>query len=91
MLLWMAEETAAKARAAILSLVTARGQGKTICPSEAARRIEPDAWRDLMPAVHQEARRLALEGAVTIYRSGAPVDPHTVKGVYRLGLAAGQD
>jgi hypothetical protein len=32
------------------------------------------------------AVRLALDGRITIYRKGKPVDPNDFKGVYRLGL-----
>lgn len=73
-------------RDAILSLVAARGPGKTICPSEAARAVSDDKWRKLMPDVRAEAVRLAKAGEIAIYRKGRPVDPADFKGVYRLGL-----
>ena len=75
-------------RELILSLVAARGPGKTICPSEVARTLEKDekAWQGLMHRVRQQAVKLAEEGAIAIYRKGKPVDPQTFKGVYRLGM-----
>jgi len=69
-----------------MTLVSARGVGKTICPSEAARAVSPEAWRSLMGEVRAEAVRLAKSGNIVIYRKGKPVDPESFKGVYRLGL-----
>lgn len=74
----------------ILALVADRGEGKTICPSEAARAIggsHPDGWGPLMIPVRRAAVRLAHAGRIVIYRKGKPVDPDDFKGVYRLGLA----
>ncbi len=73
-------------REAILTLVGARGTGRTICPSEAARAVSADRWRALMPHVRAEAVRLARDGDIAIYRKGRAVDPDNFKGVYRLGL-----
>jgi hypothetical protein len=75
--------------AAILDLAHARGPGKTICPSEAARRLDPDAWRALMPAVREAAARLQDQGRITVTQRGRPVDPRTAKGPIRLGLPPG--
>ena len=76
---------------AILALVSQKGAGKTICPSEAARHVSEDKWRRLMPDVRAEAVRLARSGKISIYRKGRPVDPDDFKGVYRLGLPAGPE
>ncbi len=76
---------------AILRLVAARGPGKTICPSEAARALggpHPDGWGPLMPPVRKAAVRLAHRGQLVILRKGRPVDPDNFKGVYRLALPA---
>ena len=75
--------------ATILDLVAARGPGKTICPSEAARALiggDPDRWGPLMPDVRRVAVRLMKEGRVVIRRKGRPVDPDDFKGVYRLSV-----
>ena len=75
------------AREAILSLVGARGAGKTICPTEAARSLSEKLWRKVLPDIRAEAVRLHKAGAIAIYRKGKPVpDPDSFKGVYRLGL-----
>jgi hypothetical protein len=69
----------------ILDLVRARGPDKTICPSEAARRLDPDAWRALMPAVREAAATLQDQGRIAVTRRGRPVDPLAAKGPIRLG------
>jgi hypothetical protein len=75
-------------RAAILDLCMERGQGKTICPSEAARRAAGDGgdWRSLMGPVRQVAVELSREGQISIYRKGRPIEPAQMRGVIRLGL-----
>ena len=74
--------------ATILTLVDERGAGKTICPSEAAKRLLPDpgdGWREAMPAVRRVAVGLADTGALSITQKGQPVDPATARGPIRLG------
>jgi len=71
---------------AILSLVAERGAGKTICPSEAARRVDPEDWRAHLKAVRAAGRALAAEGRIVWTKKGKPVDPETAKGVVRFGL-----
>ncbi len=71
---------------AILALTAARGAGKSICPSEAARALDAEHWRRLMPQVRAAAVRLAKTGRIVILRKGKPVDPDAFKGVYRLAL-----
>jgi len=73
---------------AILSLVEARGVGKSICPTEAARILDPGNWRSRLNAVKQGAIRLAHAGKVDILRKGKPVDPANFKGVYRIAMKA---
>lgn len=75
--------------ATILRLVGARGQGKTICPSEAARELggpHPDGWGPLMQPVRKAAIRLKGRGEVSILRKGRVVESDDFKGVYRLSL-----
>lgn len=78
---------------AILTLAAARGIGKTICPSEAARAVggdHPDGWGPLMQPVRKIAVRLMKEGRIVITRKGRPVDPDDFRGVYRLRLPDGE-
>lgn len=78
----------------ILRLVAERGEGKSICPSEAARALggpHPDGWGPLMQPVRKAAIRLKQQGKITILRKGKAVDGDEFKGVYRLALPPGQD
>lgn len=72
-----------------MTLVRDRGYEKTICPSEAARKLsgpDPDLWGALMPQIRKAAVNLAREGHVVIYRKGKAITPEELKGVYRIGL-----
>lgn len=73
--------------AAITALLDARGSGKTICPSEAARAVRPDDWRPLMERVRRAARRMAHAGAVEITQTGRVVDPGGFRGPIRIRRA----
>lgn len=75
--------------AAILELLAERGAGKTICPSEAARRVAGDAretWELLMEPARAAARRLVAAGRIVITQGGHVVDPSHAKGAIRLKL-----
>jgi hypothetical protein len=85
---------------AILTLLAERGRGKTICPSEAARRVaaeadtetdtnagaadDPHAWHPLMEPARAAARRLHAAGRIRILQGGHPVDPSRARGPIRL-------
>ena len=71
---------------AILSLLSERRRGATICPSEVARRMHPDDWRPLMDRVRAAAARLAARDAIAILQRGRAVDPARARGPIRLGL-----
>lgn len=68
----------------ILDLLDARPGDATICPSEAARIVFPDAWKDRMEATRRAARRLVAAGRIVITQGGKTVDPSTAKGPIRL-------
>ena len=76
--------------AEIVRLLRARGAGKTICPSEAARAIasseERAAWEPLMEPARAAARRLVSKGVLEITQQGHVVDASTAKGPIRLRL-----
>lgn len=79
-------------QAVILDLITSRGVGKTICPTEAAKEVSQEQWRSVLKDVRAEAVRLMKSGDAAIYRKGRPVDdPDTFKGVYRIGLPGKPD
>jgi hypothetical protein len=69
---------------AIMDLLDRRARGSTICPSEAARAVDPDGWRDLMEPARAAARRLVVTGAVEITQGGTVVDPSTARGPIRV-------
>jgi Protein of unknown function (DUF3253) len=72
---------------AILALTKARGPGRTICPSEAARALagEGGRWRELMPAIRRVAGTLAERGALRVTQRGEAVDLGVARGPVRLG------
>lgn len=72
---------------AIVDLLDARADGATICPSEAARRVDPDGWRELMEPARRAARRLVADGSVEITQGGRVVDPSTARGPIRVRRA----
>ena len=73
--------------ATIAELLAERKRGATICPSEAARRVAPDDWRDLMERTRAAARRLVARGELEIPQRGRPVDPSSARGPIRLRSA----
>lgn len=75
----------------MIDLCTKAGPTKTIDPADVARAFAeaPNRasapWHGYLQTVRDTAVALAKEGRVVIYRKGAPVDPETFRGVYRLG------
>ena len=68
----------------ILDLLAHRAEAATICPSEAARAVGGEQWRDQMDAARRAARRLVAAGSVDITQGGEVVDPSTVRGPIRI-------
>lgn len=68
----------------IIALLDSRAATSTICPSDAARAVSPDDWRDLMEPARRAARRLVARGEVEITQGGSVVDPSTAKGPIRI-------
>ncbi|MCG5433155.1 DUF3253 domain-containing protein [Mycobacterium sp. MYCO198283] len=66
---------AARLPDAIRALVLHRGPGSSICPSDAARAVGGDSWRELMAPAREAAADLARAGSVDITQGGEPVDP----------------
>jgi hypothetical protein len=77
-------ETDRALESAITDLLSRRGQGKTICPSEAARLLDPDGWEALMPRTRAAAQRLADQGTILITQPGKVVHPSQTEGPIRL-------
>jgi hypothetical protein len=69
---------------AISDLLDDCGATGTICPDEAARRVDPVGWATLREPARRAARRMVAEGAVEIVQDGRVADPSTAKGPIRL-------
>jgi hypothetical protein len=65
-------------------LLDARAVTSSICPSDAARAIGGDDWRDLMEPARRAARRMTARGEVEITQGGSVIDPSTAKGPIRI-------
>ena len=78
--------TAAEVERVLLTLADGRGIDKTFCPSEAARRLSPNNWREQMPKVSATAIRLVNEDKLRCTQRGNEVDPATARGPLRFSL-----
>ncbi|MCW2163057.1 Protein of unknown function (DUF3253) [Microbacterium hydrothermale] len=70
--------------ASIRDLLAARDAGATICPSEAARAVGGDDWRELMQPARDAARELVARGEVEVTQKGDVVDVTTARGPVRI-------
>lgn len=75
-------------RTEILRIAEQRGSDKTLCPSDAARSIGGEDWRDLMPAARRIAFELAAEGRVDVTQHGDRVEPDA-RGPIRIRWVTG--
>jgi hypothetical protein len=75
----------------IIALLTQRDQGKTICPSDAARALAGDRVRPLMQPVRDAAIELADQGRIEVTQRGAVIDPRTARGPIRYRLIRDDD
>lgn len=73
-------------REAITTLLAKRAPGKSICPSEAARLVSAENWREEMDAVRGAAAEMASRGELVITQRGQVVDLGSVRGPIRLRL-----
>jgi hypothetical protein len=72
-------------RTSILELARQRGPSSSICPSDAARAVGGEKWRDVMDQARDIARELAREGEVVITQGGDVLDPNvTWRGPIRI-------
>ncbi|MGV0788265.1 DUF3253 domain-containing protein [Mycolicibacterium sp. XJ2] len=74
----MSTDARQRLRETILKLSRERGPDKTICPSDAARAVGGDDWRDLMDDARETARDLARDGDVEITQKGEVLDPNAL-------------
>ena len=69
----------------IIKLLLTRDLEKTICPSEVARNLYPETWRDKMELVRKVAGKLVQEHIIVITQKNKKVDI-SGKGPIRLKL-----
>lgn len=87
----MSEDCSGEIERVILELLSERGAGKTICPSEAARRMAelagcPEHWRAWINRTRATVNLMTSRGTIVVFQNGERVDPATVRGPVRLGL-----
>ncbi|CAM3053089.1 DUF3253 domain-containing protein [Mycobacterium intermedium] len=76
-------------RSSIRALAAHRGPNSSICPSDAARAVGGDDWRDLMGEARDLARELARSGDVEITQRGDVLDPDGAwRGPIRIRIVA---
>jgi hypothetical protein len=77
----------------MLDLLGKRAVTSSICPSDAARAVGGEEWRELMDDTRRVAWRLVDEGRVRITQGDEAVDRETVRGPIRIRWAteAGSD
>ena len=73
----------ASPRETALTLLASRAADATVCPSEVARAIAPEAWRAAMPSVHAAVDTLVEEGRVQLSWKGETLAKRS--GPYRIG------
>ena len=83
------DELGERIRACVLELLTSRGPGRSICPSEAARMLAMrigSHWQDLMRPVRTVAAAMAEAGSIEVLQHESVVDIGDVRGPVRLRL-----
>ena len=70
----------------ILDIATQRGTEKTTCPSEIARKLFPDDWREQMKNVVDVAIDLHNQGKIVITQKGMPIDVNRIIGPIRIKI-----
>ncbi len=79
-----AQDADAALERSLEDLLDARAASSSVCPSEAARAVGGEEWRDLMEPARAAARRLVVAGRAQITQGGAVVDPDTARGPIRV-------
>lgn len=70
----------------ILLMAAQRGPEKSTCPSEIARLLFPDDWRQHMKIVVDAAVDLQNQGKIVITQKGKPIDVNHIKGPIRIKI-----
>ena len=72
----------------LLEMCRERGPEKSICPSEVARKLDPEHWRSIMNDVRRIAGELVKRGLIEATQAGNVIDLAQAKGPIRLRLSA---
>lgn len=75
---------ATRAHATARTLLRARAEDASVCPSEVARVLNGEDWRPLMSDVRALAAQWVADGVVEVTQKGEVVDPLTARGPIRL-------
>lgn len=67
-----------------IDILGARDAHSSICPSEVARELNSEHWRELMDPVREVAASLATAGTIEVTQGGTVVDIATARGPVRL-------
>lgn len=73
----------ARLAATIRALLRHR-DGTTICPSDAARVVGGDSWRDVVPVAREVAHEMVEQGVVVVTQKGEAVDVGVARGPVRI-------
>lgn len=68
----------------ILSTAAQRGLDKSTCPSEIARMLFPEDWREHMKEIVEVAIDLQHQGKLAITQKGKPIDTSKITGPIRI-------
>lgn len=72
---WEPTDDGRRTRLAAVVRALLRGRdGPSICPSDAARVVGAEQWRELMPMARETADELAASAEVVVTQKGHPVD-----------------
>lgn len=74
-------------RVQFMALARMRGPGKTFCPSEIARQVEPKNWRGLMEVIRSVGQELVDDDFLLCTQKGNPVKALKATGPIRFGLS----
>lgn len=77
---------AEEVKIAHIKLANSRGNECTYCPSEVAREIFPESWREQMSLVREIADDLVTSGELVVFQKGTIISekPTEAKGPIRL-------
>lgn len=78
------DDTDRELESTIARLLSTRAADASICPTDVARAVGGETWRELMEPVRRAARRMVAAGQLQVTQGSSVVDPSTAKGPIRL-------